>query len=282
MNINAIIAYPITDFEANSQGTLFRVNTRFEPVDSQRLRRVGLYTDNRFTSYLVDESMLSESVWPNQSNVTLEKLEIFKNAETKILVCYFAISDTPDNIRKILDELRRPGTAQIKNAIANLGLQVDASSQIRATTALRISDAELNEVRDAGIEVSDAVPQFLFEKDWSLLLALICAERMLLDQVSEFLASGDKSHRRSQKFLRKIVQWQTVLGSDSTNIQVSHEKIRESLRLDDRYQQNLEILKEDLRLSERRWNVLGLFAGISATLLVLPEEFKAPESWIRR
>lgn len=277
--IKAVIAFPILDALPNRHLTNSETSHVLNQIDLQRLRRVGISSDNRFRSLKYEGIELQRAIWPYRLKVNLERIEVFQSGAINVLLCYFEIQEGSGEFSEILEALRRPGTAEIRAAIASLGFEVDASAQIRATTALRVSNPNSNSVHDASIEVSHNVPEFLFKEDWGLLLALVCSERILLDRVAKFLSSGNRSHRLSQKFLRQLVQWQTVLGSDSAAIQSGHENVRRNLRLDERYVQFLEILNEDSRLYERKCNFLGLFSGISATLIGLPSEIYKPLAW---
>jgi hypothetical protein len=67
-----------------------------------------------------------------------------------------------------------------------------------------------------------------------------------------------------------------VLSSDRTELHIQFKELRESIRLNERYSQTLEILREDARLAERRNNAVTVLSGLSLTAVASIIDGKFP------
>jgi hypothetical protein len=260
-----VVAFPLKFESILPKGRLITSRDFLDETSEKEGAQFGIFTDPRFDSVQKLDINNASVKWPKQSNIELMKAEVFSTPEFKVAVCYFEVLAEGEEALKTVEGIRRLRTDPVQQALKGLGLEVDICEQVRATSVIQTGDSLHLPTSDALLIVSPGYSRFVFFQTWGILAALVCVERLLLDQATSFISLGKRSHQQSARHLRGVLQWRSVLSSDRTELHIQFKELRESLRLNERYSQTLEILREDARLAERRNNAVTVLSGISLT-----------------
>lgn len=224
----------------------------------------------------------------------IEKCWVLTTESSSVLVARFTIEG--EDWHKSIDDVRRPGTQAVREFFEATGITLDSSSTVRATTLVLLRDSNLNSVpRNAMAFIVGNRDSFLIDHIYIRLVGLVALERMALDRVDRYLAGARQNHIKSARYLRQLVAWRGVFGTDLTEIHDLREQLRGGLRLDARYMEITEELREHKQLYDRKLSVAGVLLGFAATLTSLSgdrvnafsagfvqliQDFAVPVSWL--
>lgn len=252
--VHLLVAWPLTGVPALSSWSDGWPES-WERSGSGLVRQVG---------YLGNRSFRKAKVKTNDFQGTPQTFTPFANllrasvvqlkSGAAVAIVHFEADATDDRFLN----LNRPGLAAVSSrALSMLGLTLDPSETVFATTVVGVDEKSAN-TENGVLQTVMTGDVFPFEVTYSLVLAAIGVERVILEHATVatfkpgFLAINARRH------LALLENWLTVPSSDSTRLIADVKDLRGSLSLDDRHNQVTAALRSYVNLANR---LIGAFAG---------------------
>ena len=217
------------------------------------------------------------SVFPKRAvkfaynDVALEHIEFIPiNSDNAVVI--LALEVAGDDPTERIDQIRRPNTDRICDALNSLGFTASATDMTYATTIS--SHFNSNSATKDGwlIAKTEDQMQWLQIGISIEITLLVTVERLILDRIARDVITGNLTYRKSAKSLHQLDRWVSVLSSDSTWLVDSHQELRNSLHLSQRRSDILETLRHyDRRAELRTAGSLGVAATVGTIFSNVPE-----------
>lgn len=205
------------------------------------------------------------------NDVALEHIEFVPiSADNAVVI--LALEVAGDDPTERIDQIRRPNTDRIRDAVNALGFSASETDMTYATTIS--SHFHSNSATKDGWLIAKTEDQMLWlQIGISIeLTLLVTVERLILDRIARDVIKGNLTYRKSAKSLRQLDLWVSVLSSDSTWLVDSHQELRNSLHLSQRRSDILETLRHyDRRAELRTAGSLGVAATVGTIFSNVPE-----------
>jgi hypothetical protein len=268
----AVVSYPVFANKKNLEG--FERFATDQTRSSARLSRrfLGLAGSTSFSeqkSYLFTEPKAIESESPFVEICMLKLSFISENLATAT----FLFEGDFDELT--IDGLRRIGTTATRKMLNDAGLDPQDKNFLFAT-CISGSDDGLTHASDAWLRYPDKNRSFFKQSVDVPLAEYITAERIILDQATDYLTEGPVRPKDSRTHLANLRSWQTTPSSESTRLLENVELLRNSLRLDERSQQAANALERHSQASDIRSASTVAVTALSATLFSLFPVFEGP------
>jgi hypothetical protein len=217
-------------------------------ADGQGLTRQVAKLGNRtFSSAKVRHFQINGSGLQFSSAISIDiAVQVSKKNVFNQLVLIGSIAEGQESS---LQEFRSVGSPKTHDRIQELFcLEVDKSATVFATTVIANTAADLNSHN--GLLVSTSTNTFAFDVINSLIVSAISAERIILEEATETIFQKDLFALKSRQQLSRLTGWISTPSSDSTRIIEDIEKLRFSLRLNERSEQVSKVLSNRTRAAD--------------------------------
>jgi hypothetical protein len=193
------------------------------------------------------------------------------------------IGEIKEGLETKFQEFRSPGLQTTKDLFFKwFSVDLDSSSTVLGTAALE-SKTEAATSSNA-ILYSKITNSFAFDVVYSLAVAAVGAERIILEQATKSVFEMDVLAVKTRSHVYRLNDWLSVPSSDSTQLLQGMVDLRNSLNLDLRTQQVLRTLGNRIKSIDFALAAfIGTF-GIASSLgaqRLLPGSFESFETWVQ-
>lgn len=227
-------------------------------------RQVAFLGNKTYSSAKVNHLTLENSGLKLSSGITIHQvIQISKRNVFNELVLVGEVS--PSSISK-LDDLRRLGLKATQDQILKeFQVRVDFSNTVFATAAIAFEKSP--EVPTDGLLQTYMRRDFAFDVLYSLAIAAIGAERIILEIATKSVFQQDPFALDARKQISRLTDWHSIPSSDSTHLLREIHELRNSLSLDARTAQVLRTLGNKAKAVDFSLAALIGSLGVSATFV---------------
>jgi len=259
-----IVAWPLVAGERCTVRTTEGWPDSWQVGGAGLVRRVGRLGNAAYAKAQVRTCSLPQGgalISPELS--LLSAVQVSRKGAFNLVVCIFESKhDGPK-----YDALRRPGVAGTKLIAMNiLGVSLDDSCTLFAS-AVSVNCSESDKCSDGLLEIASIARPFRIDLTYSLLIAAIGAERLILEAATENSLKIRFPALAARRHLGLLNNWLSIPSSDSTDLLRQVGLLRASLSLDERRSQVKRALEHQVRAADFATAAFIASAGLCATLL---------------
>lgn len=238
-------------------------------------RQVAKLGNRTFSSARVRHFQIDDSGLQFSPTISIDfAVQISKKNVFNQLVLIGSIAEGQESS---LHDFRSVGFPKTRDRIQQLfDLEVDKSATVFATTVFATQITDLN--TQNGLLVSASTNMFAFDVINSLVVSAISAERIILEEATETIFQRDLFALKSRRQLSRLNGWISLPSSDSTRIIEEIEKLRSTLRLNERSEQVSKVLSNRTRAVDLS---LAAFLGTLGFSSALFSNYAGSYEWLK-